>query len=429
MAFSGVISYNTVSTKKISYTPSSLREYGYIQYETQNIKPEKRTTQIISTKKIKTKKINNTVSIKYLQYKPLSYGYTVIGDNIYSGIELTNYKIGQQTISGNETANDFFMDSIIEEYDVNWGKVISQFAVGTVIIFVTGILHFSSGQTAPVFYAMTADIFMGSLTGAISGAATDALMAGMVATLEGRPQEGIFKATIEGASSGYMWGAIVGAVTGSVSGYTKITPSVSNELANYLKKGPLTLSKGQLDNILNDPSTLRTAIREMTGARTMKAGYKEFFVRLAKGDPDQVKTIWKNKALQERIKDLIRYLGGNHEWLMASKFMEYLVDCPFKNADDGLKAAIALDKLVQATSGENAVEIAVKALDESGDEIISTFTHSANNDITHLWHNELDATIKNSSSFSDAINRIYKFARETLTADSFLALKDIILAL
>lgn len=391
------------STKRASATR------GGIYYESSTISSEMIESNIIDGSQIESFKL-----------RPISKGATYLNGKIYTGIELSCIRTGVITLTGEEDITDFFLDPIIgdEEYDVDWVKVISQFAVGTTVVFITGILHLSSNQTTPVFFAATGELFVGSLTGAISGAATDALIAGMLATFEGQPKEGVFKSTIEGAASGYMWGAIVGAVSGGLSGAGKITSTVNDDLARYLSKGTISLREGQVDELIKNSDMLEDVIKAYTGQKSVRDGFMEFFVRLAKGNPDQTRTLLENDDIYRIIARAIRAPGGKHEWLMVKNYMRFLVDPPANWAsEDGLRAAVAINKLVQATFGEGAVRLR------------SGLTHRDGGRELALWHTELSKVIDESVSFNDAINDIYQFGKETLTAESALYLKEVIKSL
>ena len=401
------ISFQFIFAGIINSKQITSRILGSIQYE----------SDIIHLLTIESKTIHSVhldgIQLTSFILEPLSIGSTVINSTIYQGIELSCVNTGELIITGNEEITDFFLDPVVDEYDIDWLKVISQFAVGTTVIFVTGIVHFISGTSAPIFFVATGEMFTGALTGAISGAAMDALMAGIVATFKGQPREGIFKATLESAASGYMWGAIVGAVTGGISGSSKVATTVSDDLARYLSKGTISLQQSQIDDILQNPYLINDVIKGYTGSSSANNGFMEFFIRLAKGNPDQVRSLLGNRAVRERIDDLIRYPGGRHEWLMTKNFTNFLIDSKWPG-DDGLKAAIALNKIVQSTSDV---------------KLLNGLTHKDGGSDVMKWHNELSNVIANSSSFNNAVNNVYNYARETLKAESFLGLREVIINL
>lgn len=171
---------------------------------------------------------------------PLSYGGSMIEGVLYEGFDLSNYKISVHTITGNETSADFFDNTVPEEYRVNWKKVISKYSIGTTVIVLTGILSICSGTipAATVGY-IAAGAFEGASIGALTGSATEALIAGTLAFFKGEPKASIFKEAIEASANGFMWGAITGAITGGFKSAKEL--SKGNPLLN--KKGKISFIK------------------------------------------------------------------------------------------------------------------------------------------------------------------------------------------
>lgn len=402
-----IYTFQTLFAGVIGSTTRTSTLSGGIYYESKRI----------SSNLISSTTIDGTSIVSFL-IEPISKGSTYLNGKIYSGIELSCVKMEVLKLDGEEKATNFFLNPVIEDYSIDWAKVISQFAVGTTVIFITGIVHLVSSQSVPVFFVTSAEMFTGAITGAITGAATDALIAGLFATLEGKPKEGIYKTVIESAVSSYMWGAIGGAISGGLSGKGKITSSVNDDLSKFLKKGTITLKESQVDDILEHPDLLKDVIRAYTGENSIKDGFMEFFVRLAKGNQSQTNALLQNNVIHEMIAKAIRAPGGNHEWLMVKNFMRYLVNPPANwSADDGLRAAVAINKLVQATSGETGVVLR------------SGLSHKAGGSELAKWHMELSNVIDESLNFNDAVNKIYQFGKNTLTADSAQYLKEIIKSL
>ena len=104
-------------------------------------------------------------------YQPINYSGTSIEGKCYEGLCLTNVKISEIKLTGDENARDFFQDSIAENFDINWKKVISQFVVGTSIITLTGIAWFITGKVAPLFIAVPKNMFKNEIKDAFMFAA------------------------------------------------------------------------------------------------------------------------------------------------------------------------------------------------------------------------------------------------------------------
>lgn len=124
---------------------------------------------------------------------------------------------------------------IAQQYDVNWAKVVGQFAVGTSVILFTGVatgISATSGNEAVAF------VFAQSFKGAIKEAVIGACVGAAIGALVGVAQSGgdvaaIRKFAIEGAADGYMWGAITGAISGGIKGYkNKPITSFSDDIAS-----------------------------------------------------------------------------------------------------------------------------------------------------------------------------------------------------
>ncbi|MBP5288036.1 MAG: HNH endonuclease [Elusimicrobiales bacterium] len=147
--------------------------------------------------------------------RPISYGGTVIEGVVYNGIDLKHHKVTVHTITGNETSDDFFDSAVPEEYRIDWKKVIGKFAIGTTIIVLTGIVS-SFVPGASGFIAATK-----ALEGATSFAAVNSIIEVALAKFNGEPKKAWFKKAVEGASDGFMWGAMTAAVATGVISWSK----------------------------------------------------------------------------------------------------------------------------------------------------------------------------------------------------------------
>ena len=116
------------------------------------------------------------------------------------------------------------------DYDIDWEKVISQFAVGTSVIIVVGIVYHATKGQSYFLFGSPAEI----AAEAVIGGAIDATIAVMLnCSDEETPNQKVAKYAIEGFAEGYMWGAISGVVENIVR-------------PNYLKSP--TLGKLKIDN-------------------------------------------------------------------------------------------------------------------------------------------------------------------------------------
>lgn len=122
------------------------------------------------------------------------------------------------------------LPSEMADYSIDWQKVISQFAAGTAVIIVVGIVYHETKGQSYFLFGSPADI----AAEAIIGGAIDATIAVMLnCDGEDVPNEKVAKYAIEGFAEGYMYGAISGVVERIVK-------------PNYLKSP--TLGKLKIDN-------------------------------------------------------------------------------------------------------------------------------------------------------------------------------------
>jgi len=102
-----------------------------------------------------------------------------------------------------------YLPEDIANYDIDWPKVISQFAVGTSVIIAVGAINAATGGKTFFVFGSAADIAAEAI---ISGA-IEATMKVLLTGDEGNaPKAKVAKYAIEGFSEGYMWGAITSAV-------------------------------------------------------------------------------------------------------------------------------------------------------------------------------------------------------------------------
>jgi len=107
-----------------------------------------------------------------------------------------------------------YLPEDIVDYDIDWPKVISQFAVGTSVVIAVGAINTATGGKTFFVFGSAAGIAAEAI---ISGA-IEATMKVILTCDEGdAPKAKVAKYAIEGFSEGYMWGAIAGAVENIVT--------------------------------------------------------------------------------------------------------------------------------------------------------------------------------------------------------------------
>ena len=109
-------------------------------------------------------------------------------------------------------AGDDVIDSIssqmppdIDNYDIDWPKVVGKFAAGTAIIITVGIVHHATKGATYYVFASPAKVAKNALVSGAMFAAIDVVKNCKSGKL---PKEGLKKYSIEGFADGYMWGAI-----------------------------------------------------------------------------------------------------------------------------------------------------------------------------------------------------------------------------
>ena len=111
----------------------------------------------------------------------------------------------------------------IASYDIDWQKVISQFAIGTSVIIAVGIVYHETKGQSYFLFGSPAEI----AAEAVIGGAIDATIAVMLNCREDEvPDEKVAKYAIEGFAEGYMYGAISGVVERIVKPNYLMSPSL-----------------------------------------------------------------------------------------------------------------------------------------------------------------------------------------------------------
>lgn len=112
-----------------------------------------------------------------------------------------------ETVITEKTAEEIaaLLPPELADYDIDWHKVISQFAIGTAVIVVVGVVyHATKGQSYFLFGSP-----LKVATEAVIGGAIDATINVMLNCPEDEvPIQKATKYAVEGFVEGYMWGAI-----------------------------------------------------------------------------------------------------------------------------------------------------------------------------------------------------------------------------
>ena len=145
----------------------------------------------------------------------------LIEKELDDGIVLEDVQIDIISVTDMEMIFDEHFNGAAAEYDIDWGKIIGKFAVGTAVIVVTGVISCVSADIPGVGYVFACS-FKSALKEAVIGAAVGGAINSIISYLKnGKKIPELAKYAIEGAADGFMWGAISGALMGAFSGYTK----------------------------------------------------------------------------------------------------------------------------------------------------------------------------------------------------------------
>lgn len=161
--------------------------------------------QIIEEQFVAEQTINETYLIEsYIMenmiYEDGIYEY-VINENIISEAYIIEITIGENT----EEELLALLPEEFDEYQIDWGKVIGKFAVGTTIIIATGVVRHYVKSTYFIF-ASPAEVARDAVIG---GAIEATLRVALEADENGEIAEAaVKKYSIESFADGYMWGAI-----------------------------------------------------------------------------------------------------------------------------------------------------------------------------------------------------------------------------
>ena len=98
----------------------------------------------------------------------------------------------------------------IDEYEIDWPKVLAKFAVGTTVIVAVGIVYHVSHGAAYFVFMSPVTIVKEAIVGGVMEAAIKTAI--KCSGKDKPPEEALKKYAIEGFADGYMWGAITSAL-------------------------------------------------------------------------------------------------------------------------------------------------------------------------------------------------------------------------
>lgn len=162
----------------------------------------------------------------------------VISDEIISDAYVFEVVVGQ-------TSEEEIRDQLpaeIDDYDIDWLRVISEFAVGTTIIVAVGIVGHATGESTYFVFGSPATVAKDALVAGAMAATTNVILNSVH---DGGISEKAKKYAIEGFADGYMWGAIASVL--------KVAAS------NFLRPSELTFADGITRKIQLDGTVLDDA--------------------------------------------------------------------------------------------------------------------------------------------------------------------------
>lgn len=179
----------------------------------------------------------------------------------------------------------------------------------------------------------------------------------------------------------------------------------------------LKLSTKEMDQIRKTPDYLKELVKKYTG-KSFKDGYKEFFLRLAKKNKNQIEEIWNYSSdVRNVVKEAIRNGGGKHEWLMCENFCSFLTDP--KWGRDGSYLAYLVDQLATDTSS-----VIMSNGWSHFAETMATLGNSKNP--RSVIHNGIRQIIKEANNADDLLLKLKKWISENFTQDAYDAFEEVL---
>lgn len=216
---------------------------------------------------------------KYINQGKTTEEYIV--ENLLYEDEIYEYKINEDIISeayiikviAGETTEEEILAQLpedIEEYDIDWVKVISRFAVGTTIIIAVGVVNHVYGGSTYFVFGSPATVAKDALIGGAMGAAINEVINSIK---DGKPtHKAIKKYAIEGFAEGYMWGAITSVLK---------VASKNFKMPKSLKFSDGKSVKIAVDgSVVDDTGAVWKAYNQKDGIFLKMDGTKENIVRL-----------------------------------------------------------------------------------------------------------------------------------------------------
>lgn len=141
-----------------------------------------------------------------------------VEDTIPEDVVVEDIKVEIMLADDIEGTLDNYFITDAYEYDIDWGKLIGKFAIGTGVIIVTAVFSIATAGIPGVGI-----VFATSCKEAIKEGIIGAAIGGILGTItqaikNGGKTDALTKYAIEGAVDGYMWGAMSGAVIGAFTG-------------------------------------------------------------------------------------------------------------------------------------------------------------------------------------------------------------------
>ena len=190
----------------------------------------------------------------------------VINDDIICDVVLIDVVVGETTEKDIEAQ----LPEEYKDYDIDWGKVIGKFAVGTAIIIAVGFIDYATENQAAFFFGTPGSVAKDAIA---SGVSVAVINTAIQCAIDGKPtKKKIKKYAIEGFADGYMWGAI-----------TSVTK-------NMISKKKLKFANGATAKVRNNGEVLDKA-----GKSIGKAFYKKGKIYFTDGN-DVVKNVFSSSG-------------------------------------------------------------------------------------------------------------------------------------
>ena len=175
------------------------------------------------------------------------------------------------------------------------------------------------------------------------------------------------------------------------------------DLLDIHKKGAIILTDKEVTELLANPQYFREYLKVKCGSKDVV----EFFIRLKKSNPEQLRQLLGNQDIKAYVKKSLRGKGGNHEWLICENLEDFLLNPKWGN--DGDLLAVLLPRFSQATD---------KVRFARGGGHISSAGIDATNSV--LFHNKLNEIIHTSNSTEELLINMRRFAKQNLTPESYI---------